>query len=166
MQQIISADRLRLRIGKKGEAVSVSLAKRARLFRSIDTNGYGPDTRLFELGQPSLDTSQLEVAKRSPISPIEDQQHRFRTRRALKRFREQLRKLDRCSAGIDQAELRCRVSDPWRFRRSRQIPGMVESGDPQAERHKRNDTKYRARNFAAINLRPAERACHSQNRQR
>ena len=72
MQQVVSANDFRVRIRKKRECVASLLAQVLRNFRRIHADGYGPDALCLEVLKTFLNSSQLEVAERSPISSIEN----------------------------------------------------------------------------------------------
>ena len=78
VQKVVAADYFSIGIRQDREREAAALLKTPRDVRRIDTDRDRPDTSCLEFTTVLLNTSQLEVAERSPIATIEDQQHRFR----------------------------------------------------------------------------------------
>ena len=87
--QVVTSNRLRVWVGKKGERVASLLRKIARHFRTVNTDRNRTNAGFFEPGQTLLDAPQLGVARRSPVTSVKDQQHTLR-RLAVDRRRAQL----------------------------------------------------------------------------
>ena len=80
VQQLVTSDDLSLGIGKKREGVALLASELLGNIRRVNADGNWGDTVRLKLRKALLDTSQLEVAVRSPISAIENQQNGFRRR--------------------------------------------------------------------------------------
>jgi hypothetical protein len=78
VQQIIAADNIGLRIGKKSEGKSRLAPQVTRNIGGIYAYGHRYDALRLKLAQPFLNSSQLEDAEGSPVSAIKDQQYAFR----------------------------------------------------------------------------------------
>jgi len=78
VQQIVTAYHLRVWIGKKSEGIACLPAQVARDLGRVHADRHRPDACRLKFGQVFLNPSQLEVAERSPIPAIENQQHRLR----------------------------------------------------------------------------------------
>jgi len=76
MQHAVLPDHLRVWIGEEREAISSRLAELLRLGRRIHTNRYNLYAPVMELTQVLLETPQLGVAERSPITAVEEQHNR------------------------------------------------------------------------------------------
>ena len=61
MNQIVTTNGIEIRIGQKGECVTGLLTKVARVFRTIYTDGDGPNPDLIKSVQVLLNTPQLGV---------------------------------------------------------------------------------------------------------
>ena len=79
MQDSVLPDHLRARIGEEREAVPFGLAEPLRLRGRIHADRYNLNTPVMKLAQVLLETPQLGVAERSPISAIENQHDRARS---------------------------------------------------------------------------------------
>ena len=77
MQEIVAANGISFRVGEKRKGISRLGAKFGGLFRRIHADGHGTDACVVKLFQVFLNASQLEVTEWSPVSAIENQQHRF-----------------------------------------------------------------------------------------
>ena len=77
MQKFVTPNYLSLWVRKKWKRVASFAAEIFRDFGSIDTDGDGQDALRFEFRQRLFDTSQLEVAVRSPVAAVENQQNSF-----------------------------------------------------------------------------------------
>lgn len=73
MQHIVSANNLRLRIGKQRKRVPELLRLPLVNIRRIDANADDTNAARVEFRKPSLETPQLGVAERSPKTTIENQ---------------------------------------------------------------------------------------------
>jgi hypothetical protein len=77
MQQMIAPYQLGVGIGENGKSVTSLPTEITRDLWSVHTDRDGPYTRRFELRKPILNASQLEVAERSPVAVLKNQQLRF-----------------------------------------------------------------------------------------
>src|SRR5260221_10756008 len=75
MEQVIAANRLRLRIRKKWEGVARFLTQVARDFGTVYADSNRANSRDSTLIQTVLNTPQLGVARWSPVATIENHQH-------------------------------------------------------------------------------------------
>ena len=78
VKQIIALNYFGVRIGKNCKRISGLLAQVERFLGSIYADCNRANTRLMEFVQTPLNTPQLGVAGRSPVTAVEDQQHTFR----------------------------------------------------------------------------------------
>src|SRR3954471_21780400 len=101
MHQIVTPDGVEVRVGKKSESVTSLLTQVARFFRRVHADGYGSDADLVELIEVLLNTPQLGVAKRSPVSPVINQQHALR-RLIVNRLSQQVCQRHLLSIGVRQ----------------------------------------------------------------
>src|SRR2546428_7083415 len=104
-----------------------------------------------EIPQPFLETPQLGVTKRSPVSAIENQD------RAV--WRKQIGQGDAFAVLIRQGKSRRVLAHPRGLRGKRHLPEHVKNfvGE-KAKREQREDGKDRAEDFAVIKLRPSKSA--------
>lgn len=75
VNQIVTSNRLCPGIRKKRERVTSFLPEILRNFRRIYADRNRTNSRLMEVSQTLLDAPQLGVARRSPVTPVENQQH-------------------------------------------------------------------------------------------
>ena len=73
MQDIVSANNLRLRIGQQRKRVPALLRLPLVNIRRIDADADNAKATCLELRQPLLKTPQLGVAKQSPKTAVENQ---------------------------------------------------------------------------------------------
>ena len=104
MEQVIAPDHFFLWVREKSECVAGLLLEVVGDIRRVDADRYRGDAEFLEVGQMLLDTSQLEVAKRSPKPSIENEQNGFR-RVALRGLRKQARQRDLFAAAVGQREV-------------------------------------------------------------
>ena len=79
MQNIVSANNLRLWIGKQRKRIAELLRLPLINIRRIDADADNANVARLEFRQPLLETPQLGVAKRSPKAAIKNQDSGFRT---------------------------------------------------------------------------------------
>ena len=72
MQHIVSANNLRVRIGKQWKSVPELLRLPLVNIRWIDADADDANAARVEFRKPVLETPQLGVAERSPKTPIEN----------------------------------------------------------------------------------------------
>ena len=77
MQYVVSANDLRVRIGKQWKSISELLRVPLINIRWINTDADDTNAASLEFGKPMLETPQLGVAERSPKTAIEYQQGPF-----------------------------------------------------------------------------------------
>ena len=77
MDQVVTFNRFRILIRKKGESVTGLLLQVVRFAWSVDADRNGPYSDFVELIQASFDTPQLGVAGWSPVTSVENEQHAF-----------------------------------------------------------------------------------------
>jgi hypothetical protein len=77
MQEIVTSNHFRFRIGQECVGETQFLALTAIDFRWVDTNRGEMNPARFKFRKPMLKTPQLGVAQRSPETAIEDQQDSF-----------------------------------------------------------------------------------------
>ena len=77
MQNIVTANNLRVRIGKQWKSIPELLRVPLVSIRWIDADADNANTARLEFGKPMLETPQLGVAERSPKTAIEYQQGPF-----------------------------------------------------------------------------------------
>ena len=94
MQNIVTANNLRIRIGQQRKRVPELLRLPLVEIRRIDADGDNANSPCLEFRKPLLETPQLGVAEQSPKSAIENQRNRFRW---SGRSAEQIAKPDRFS---------------------------------------------------------------------
>jgi hypothetical protein len=161
MQDVVAANHFGFGIAEKGEAVTLLPAEIFRNLGRVYADRHWPDALRSELGQIVLDASQLEVAIRSPVAAIENEQHGFGLRGAGRRGRKQLRQRDGSAGAVRQREVRHALPDFWSAPGARYVSRAVEEQngpDANEQRERRDD---RAPNFAAIHLRFAESTHHT-----
>ena len=73
MQDIVSANNLRIRIGQQRECVAQFLRLASIDLRWIDADADDTNAARLEFGKPVLETPQLGVAEQSPKTTIENQ---------------------------------------------------------------------------------------------
>ena len=73
MQDIVSANNLRVRIGKQWERVPELFRLPLINLRRIDADAYNANAARVEFRKPALKTPQLGVTERSPKTAIENQ---------------------------------------------------------------------------------------------
>ena len=78
MQDIVSANNLRVWIGQQGKCVPELLRLPLVDIRRIDADGDNVNTARVEFRKPVLETPQLGVAERSPKTAIENQEGTLR----------------------------------------------------------------------------------------
>jgi len=78
MEQVIASNHFSTGIRQERKGRAAALLEIPRHVRRIDADRNRLHALCSEFIDVPLNTSQLEVAERSPIATIEDQQHRFR----------------------------------------------------------------------------------------
>jgi len=80
VNQVIAPGHVQMGIGEKRKGIASFLNQFVGLFRRVNADCNRTYTRGLELRELFLYASQLEVAERSPVAAIKDQQRRFRLR--------------------------------------------------------------------------------------
>ena len=83
MQHIVSANDLRIRIGKQRKRVPELLRLPLVDLRRIDADGDNANVPRVEFRKPMLETPQLGVAERSPKTAIENQHRALGVRKQI-----------------------------------------------------------------------------------
>lgn len=113
VQEIVSTDRLGVRVGENGKRDVGFPEVLARNIRGVNADRDGTYSDGFDLGQILLNAPQLGVAEGSPVTPIKNEQDALR-RPAVDRCRKQLRQSDGISVAVGQPKLRRLMSHHWR----------------------------------------------------
>ena len=118
VQKTVTLDCFRLRVRKKRIGEAQLLAVRTRGLWRISADRDHADTTCIEIGKALLETPQLGVAERSPVTAIENQQDAvgLSTRGAVWRGREDLCERHRLAVLIRQGEPRRFLPDAGRGR--------------------------------------------------
>ena len=103
MQHIVSANDLRIRIGKQWKSIPDLLRVPLVDIRWIDADSDDTNTARVEFRKPMLETPQLGVTQRSPKSAIEDYHNGLRRPR---RSAEQIAEADRFLILIQKEKVR------------------------------------------------------------
>jgi hypothetical protein len=150
VQHSVLTDYLRFRIGEEWEAISPGLAELLGLFWRIDANRQYFDSSVAELAEALLETPQLGVAKRSPVTSVKNE----------KECAVVLEKAGRghwFAGGIHQSEWGSRLAPTQGVLGRRDLSTAVENeGDKQASEEEAERTKYRRGNFTAVVFRMAK----------
>src|SRR5689334_25331365 len=78
MKQVVTPDYIGLRVGQEGESVSAPGAKTSRDLWSIHADSNRTHSQTLKRIEIVLDTPQLGVTERSPITAIENQKDGLR----------------------------------------------------------------------------------------
>jgi hypothetical protein len=124
VQEVVAADHISIGIRQDRKREAAALLEALRNVRRIDADRDRPDTLCSEFIDVLLNTSQLEVAERSPIATIEDQQHRFRRTKFFSRTGKQLRQRNCPPFAVCKREVRCFLANSGRSRRCRYVARM------------------------------------------
>ena len=152
MQHAVAPDDFCVRVGKKRVGVPVPLAKALGNLGSVHADCHRAHPQCFECAQILFYTPQLGVTERSPIAPIEDEQHTLgSTRRpglASKRGREELGQRQRFPVGVRQRKLGTLLTNLRGAGSGGRMPGLNKYGVTEDSKNSRAEAgKDRARDF-------------------
>ena len=128
VHQIIAANDFGAGVRQKRVSVPSLATERRGLIRRVHADRYRSHSPLRELTQIVLDTPQLGVAERSPISPVENQKQSswFLPFRSWYRLGEQRGHRDLISAGIGKRKLGSLLPNAGRAHRCWQLARSIE----------------------------------------
>src|SRR2546430_14221511 len=132
MKNIIPSNHSRICVRKKRKGVTHLLRMAAIDFNRIDADRDHLHTARGEFRKTLLKTPQLGVAKRSPVSPIKDQD------RAI--GRKQIDQWDRFTVLIRQREFRRFFANPRRLRRKRDLLQYIKDFVGEERKEKKTDS--------------------------
>jgi len=125
VQQVVAANDFGLRVTQKRERVTGLLAQIRGDIGGVHADGHGPHALRGELRKTLLNASQLEVAVRSPVTTIEDEENCF-GRRSASGGGEKLREGGGVAGAVWQGEIRRALADLRRTSRARKFASADE----------------------------------------
>jgi hypothetical protein len=159
MQQIVTANDFRLRVGEERVSVAEFLSWAPIDIRRVHANRDDLNPARLKFRKPLLKTPQLGVTQWSPETPIKDQRDGFR-------FGDKITKRNVLAVLIQQRELGRFFSDSRCPGRSRDLPQLVEKyiGKEPEHQYPQRGQNW-SENFAAINSRLAKRPKQTRDKQ-
>ena len=110
MDEVVGANRLGIHVGEKGECVALLPTVRAIGRGRIDADGEQPNPPCIEVVQMVLETPQLGVAQRSPITSVKDEHHPVEPIRPVLARSQDRRKSNQVAVFVLQGEIRSFLS--------------------------------------------------------